>query len=154
MGVLTLCLGESMSQSNPDPNIKVKRTRKTKKVKVEGEGREDKEKLVPISFKIDRETLEMVNNYSSTRKLSRSYVVRDAIRDLLQEGIKTKPRKLWGNGVMTIIKIEPELLRQLDEFAEKNKLNRSLAIRLAILQYLQKNNYNGDSEVKVEKVKL
>lgn len=129
---------------------------KGRKKNLEGEDIPKKKrtrKSVPVSFKIDIETLRMLESYCLTKGLPRSAVVREAIQELLEEGVKTKPKKLWGNGVQSLVKMNKDLFRQVDEFAKKNKMNRSMVIRLAILQFLQKY-FNSNSEVKVGSVKL
>ena len=51
------------------------------------------------------------------------------------------------------IKIEPELLNKLDNYAETNGFYRSEVVRRAIIEYLEKHmQNNGNKEIKAETI--
>jgi metal-responsive CopG/Arc/MetJ family transcriptional regulator len=52
---------------------------------------------------------------------------------------------------MITIKIEEDLLEQLDAFATRNKLNRSAAIRMAVRMLLKEEEKKTTIRAKVEK---
>lgn len=110
-------------------------------------------KMKQITFKIDRNMLELLNAYAYSIKMQRSQIIREAINLLLQRGILQQDKLSLENLRPITFKIDEKTLSKLDEFVKKNNLNRSDVIRIAINQYIEEKQ-NMIRSVKVEKIRL
>jgi len=115
-----------------------------------------------VSVKIESHVIEMLDSYAKKHGLNRSVIIRRAIEKFLQEKSKQKPNfekekskqkpnfekekskqkpnfedRLQIDIKVLSFKVESDFLRRLDMYAINSRLDRSVIIRAAIMEFLK-----------------
>jgi len=104
-----------------------------------------------VSVKIESHVIEMLDSYAKKHGLNRSVIIRRAIEKFLQERSKQKPNfekeklkqkpnfedRLQIDIKVLSFKVESDFLRRLDMYAINSRLDRSVIIRAAIMEFLK-----------------
>ena len=104
-----------------------------------------------VSVKIESHVIEMLDSYAKKHGLNRSVIIRRAIEKFLQERSEQKPNfekerskqkpnfedRLQIDIKVLSFKVESDFLRRLDMYAINSRLDRSVIIRAAIMEFLK-----------------
>ena len=104
-----------------------------------------------VSVKVESHVIEMLDSYAKKHGLNRSVIIRRAIEKFLQEKSKQKPNfekekskqkpnfedRLQIDIKVLSFKVESDFLRRLDMYAINSRLDRSVIIRAAIMEFLK-----------------
>ncbi len=108
-----------------------------------------------ITVKMNTYLRMIIDTLAIRQKVSRAQIIRNAIELMLNMKILPPPVEMRRYNVLVTVKVPEEMLTKLDEFADRYGLDRSEAVRRAIMMYLNtQSNGNRIEKARVEIIRF